>query len=59
MMDALLVSEKVDEEVLESCPNIKILSRFGSGYNSIDLTLQKIIRLLLLMYLTKTQGLLH
>ena len=37
----IIGSEKVDEEVLESCPNIKILSRFGSGYNSIDLNSAK------------------
>lgn len=32
----IIGSEKIDAEVLDSCPNLKILSRFGIGYNSID-----------------------
>ena len=32
----IIGSEKIDKEVFNSCPNLKILSRFGIGYNSID-----------------------
>ena len=34
----IIGSEKIDEEVLNECPNLKVLSRFGVGYNSIDIT---------------------
>ena len=33
----IIGSEKIDKEVLNLCPNLKILSRFGIGYNSIDI----------------------
>ena len=33
----IIGSEKIDEEIFNSCPNLKILSRFGIGYNSIDI----------------------
>lgn len=32
----IIGSEKVDKEVFDACSELKILSRFGSGYNSID-----------------------
>jgi len=33
----IIGAEKIDKEILDSCPNLKILSRFGIGYNSIDI----------------------
>jgi len=33
----IIGAEKIDKEVFDSCPNLKILSRFGIGYNSIDM----------------------
>ncbi len=36
--DAVIVGlEPVDEEVLEACPNLKIISKYGVGLNNIDL----------------------
>ena len=32
----IIGAEKIDKEVFDLCPNLKILSRFGIGYNSID-----------------------
>jgi D-3-phosphoglycerate dehydrogenase len=32
----IIGAEMVDKEVFDNCPNLKILSRFGVGYNSID-----------------------
>lgn len=33
----IIGAETIDHRVLESCPNLQILSRFGSGYSSIDI----------------------
>jgi phosphoglycerate dehydrogenase-like enzyme len=36
--DAIIVGlEPIDEEVLHSCPNLKIVSKYGVGLNNIDL----------------------
>lgn len=36
--DAIIVGlEQIDEEVLEQCPNLKIVSKYGVGLNNIDL----------------------
>jgi phosphoglycerate dehydrogenase-like enzyme len=36
--DACIIgSEKLDDNILKNCKNLKIISRFGSGYDSIDL----------------------
>ena len=32
----IIGAERVDEEVLKECPKLKILSRFGSGHDSIE-----------------------
>lgn len=38
---AVLGVEKIDSGILAAAPNIKILSRFGTGYDSIDTTAAK------------------
>ena len=36
--DGIIVGlEKIDDEVLEQCPNLKIVSKYGVGLNNIDL----------------------
>lgn len=34
----IIGAEKIDNDIFEKCKSLKILSRFGSGYNSINLT---------------------
>lgn len=38
---AVLGVEKIDDEVLSSAPRVRVLSRFGTGYDSIDLAAAK------------------
>lgn len=38
---AVIGVEPITREVLEKCPNLKILSRFGVGYSSIDINVVK------------------
>lgn len=37
----IIGAETIDDRVLESCPNLQVLSRFGSGYSSIDIDAAK------------------
>ncbi len=31
-----MLSDKIDEELLEQCPNLKVISQYAVGYNNID-----------------------